>query len=244
MLFSVSARLRVASANSLRLGVSKRGAAINREIGALGIDDDALTEFSRGIDDVADHPRGQHALGIVGQQHDVRARELRQDGVYQLLLDFGGRRQRHFPVRTQHVGGEMFGNETHFSCRRPRGVGNQHTLDSSFPRQRGFQRRARIVLTDHPDKNAARAKRGDVARDVAGAADVDFAASHSKHRRGRFRRNPRDLAVDEFVEHEIADAKHRLVDHGVRQGFKIEHLNSYLLCRQRKRSAESRNPPT
>ena len=204
----------------------QRGAAIDREIGALGIDDHALAEFARGIDDVADHPRGQHALGIVGQQHDVRARQLRQDGVDQLLLDLAGRRLRHFPIRAQHVGGEMFGNEAHLSRRRPRRIGNQHALDSGFLRQRGFQRRAGIVLTDQPDKNAARAERGDVARDVAGAADIGFAAPHGNDRRGRFRRNPRDLAIDEFVEHEIADAEHRLAGNRIRQGFKIEHLNS------------------
>ena len=75
----------------LAIGRQQRRAAIDREIGALGIDDHALAEFARGVDDVADHPRGQHALGIVGQQHDIGARQQRQDGVDQLLLDIGGR---------------------------------------------------------------------------------------------------------------------------------------------------------
>ncbi len=58
----------------LAIGRQQRRAAIDREIGALGIDDDGLAEFSRGVDDVADHARRQHALGVVGQQHDIGAR--------------------------------------------------------------------------------------------------------------------------------------------------------------------------
>ncbi len=59
----------------LAIGREQRRAAINREIGALGIDDHRLAELARGVDDVADHPCGQHALGIIGQQDDVRARQ-------------------------------------------------------------------------------------------------------------------------------------------------------------------------
>src|ERR1700682_1308405 len=42
----------------------------------------------------------------------------------------------------------------------------------------------------------------------------------------RFRRNPGNFAIDEFVEHEIADAKYRLAANRMRQGIKIEHRNS------------------
>ena len=64
------------------------------------------------------------------------------------------------------------------------------------------------------------------------------------HRRRRFRRNARHLAIDEFVEHEVADAEHGLADDRMRQGFKIEHLTRYLCARQRKRSVRSRKPFT
>ena len=80
----------------------------------------------------------------------------------------------------------------------------------AFLRKLGFQFRARLVLADQSCEDAARAERGDVARDVAGAADIGLAALHGDDRRRRFRRNPGHLAVDEFVEHEIADAEHRL----------------------------------
>ena len=103
------------------------------------------------------------------------------------------------------------------------GIANQHAFDQAFLRQRGLQLRARLVLADQADKDAARAERSDVARDIAGAADIGLAALDRDHRRRRFRRNPRHLAIDEFVEHQVADAEHRLAGDRMRQGIKIEH---------------------
>ncbi len=48
------------------IGLEQRGAAIDREIGIFGIDDHGLAKLARGVDDIADHPRGEHALGVVG----------------------------------------------------------------------------------------------------------------------------------------------------------------------------------
>src|SRR5258705_13427748 len=120
----------------------------------------------------------------------------------------------------------MLGYEAHLSRRRPRRIAHQHAFDQALLRQRGLKFRTRLVLPDQSDEDAARAERGDVARDVAGAADIGLAALDRNHRRGRFRRNPRHLAVDEFVEHKVADAKHRLADNRMRKGVKIEHRNS------------------
>ncbi len=117
----------------------------------------------------------------------------------------------------------MLGDETHLSRRRPRRIAHQNAFDSAFFRQRGLELRSRVVLADQADEDAARAERGDIARHVAGAADIGFAPLHGNHRRRRFRRNPRHLAIDEFVEHEIADAEHGLAHHRIVQGFKIEH---------------------
>ena len=60
-------------------------------------------------------------------------------------------------------------------------------------------------------------------------ADIGLAALHGDHRGRRFRRNPRHLAIDEFVEHEVADAQHGLAGHRMRQGVEIEHRNSLSL---------------
>src|SRR5947208_4869762 len=133
----------------------------------------------------------------------------------------------------------MLGHEAYLARRRPRRIANQHAFDQALLRKLSFQFPARLVLTDQSDEDAARAERGDVARDVAGAADIGLAALDRNHRRWRFRRNPRHLAVDEFVKDEVADAEHRLADNRLRKGVKIEHRNS-LLRRQRKGSARSR----
>ena len=90
------------------------------------------------------------------------------------------------------------------------------------------QRQAGVVVADEADENAARAERGDIARDVAGAADLTFAVPDREHRRRRLGRNARDLAVDEIVEHEIADAEHGLLGNKLEGFFEIEHA----YCRQ------------
>ena len=120
----------------------------------------------------------------------------------------------------------MLGDEAHLARGRPPGIANQHAFDQALLRKQAFQFRARVVLADQADENAARAEGSDIARDIAGAADIDLAALHGNHRRGRFRRNPRHLAIDEFVEHEVADAEHGLAGDRMRQGVKIEHRNS------------------
>src|ERR1700676_1976492 len=112
----------------------------------------------------------------------------------------------------------MLGDEAHLSRRRPSGIANQYAFDSVLLRKLGSQLLARLVLADQADEDAARAERGDVARDIAGAADIALAALHGNDRRRRLRRDPRHLAVDEFVEHEIADAEYGLAGNGMRQG--------------------------
>src|ERR1700732_552294 len=122
--------------------------------------------------------------------------------------------------------GKMLGYEAHLSGRRPRGVANQHGFDQVLLRKLSFQFGGGGVLADQSCKDAARAEGGDVARDVAGAADIGLAALDGNDRRGRLRRNPGYLAVDKFVEHEVADAEHGLANNRMRQGVKIEHLLS------------------
>src|SRR5438034_9942343 len=117
----------------------------------------------------------------------------------------------------------MLGDEAHLPRGRPLGITTRPAFDESFLRKRRFQFRARLILADQPDENTARAERGDVARYIAGAADIGLGALDRDDRRGRFRRNPGYLAVDEFVEHEVANAEHRLADNRTRKGIKIEH---------------------
>ncbi|CUU16974.1 hypothetical protein CDS [Bradyrhizobium sp.] len=193
----------------LAIGREQRGAAIDRPVQALGIDDHGLAERSRGVDRVTDHARGQHALGVVGEQYDVGARDLRQDCVDQLGLDVVGGRHRLLPIRAQHVRGKMLGDEADFSRGRPRRIAHQRAFDAGMLRKCRFEPLARIVLADEADKDAARPEGRDIARDVSGAADMDLAALGGDHGRRCFRRDPRHLAIDELVQHDVADAQHR-----------------------------------
>ena len=78
---------------------------------------------------------------------------------------------------------------------------------------------------------------GNVARHIASTADRDLVSLHRAHRRRRFRRNARDLAIDEVVEHQVADAEDRLLADAFQAGLEIEHSQRY-------RSSEARNSLT
>ena len=211
----------------LAVGREQRRAAIDREIGALGIDDDALAEFARGVDDVADHPRRQHALGIVGQQHDIGARQQRQDGVDQFLLD--RRRRPAAPTPSPRAACGWRNARTRSAPFASSAAPGSQTSTLSIRLSRASSAFKVLPASSSPispTKMQRAPSAGDIARDVAGAADIGLAALHGDHRRRRFRRNPRHLAIDEFVQHEVADAEHGLAGHRKRQGVKIEHRNS------------------
>src|SRR5262245_49934237 len=100
----------------------------------------------------------------------------------------------------------MLRDESHLARRRTRSIDDQRGFYERLRLQSRDDVASRLVIADHADEDAARSKRSDVARNVAGAADRDFAALDRQHRRGRLRRDAPNLAVDELVEHEIADA--------------------------------------
>src|SRR5712672_2456533 len=139
----------------------------------------------------------------------------------------------------------MLGDEADLSRRRPRGIANQHAFDPALLRKLSLQLVTGRVLADQANEDAASAERGDVARDVASAADTGLAALDRDDGCRCFRGNPRHLAIDEFVQHEVADAERGLAGNRVAEGFEIEHLSSLSgMSRQRKRSARSRKPFT
>ena len=121
----------------------------------------------------------------------------------------------------------MLGHETHLARGMPPGIDHQIGNDQIVNlAERIGQRAAGFIVADQADENAARAERCDIARDIAGAADLDLAARDREHRRRRFRRNARDFAIDEIVEHEIADAENGLLRQKLEGFFEIEHPRS------------------
>ncbi len=103
----------------------------------------------------------------------------------------------------------MIGDEADLARSRTRRVDQQMRLDrvAILIREGPAQSAAAFILADDTDEDAARAERGNAARDVAGAAQQLLLTHRRDHQRRRLRRHPRHLAIDEMVEHEIADAQ-------------------------------------
>ena len=116
------------------------------------------------------------------------------------------------PIGPYQMGRVVLGDEAHLARRLPRLVDHQigHDQSVEFSQCVG-QRQAGVVVADQADQNALRAKGSDIACHVAGAADLDHAALDREDWRRRLGRNARDVAIDEFVEHDIADAENRLL---------------------------------
>ncbi len=121
------------------------------------------------------------------------------------------------------MGGVVFRNETDLARGLPRAIDHQMEFDQRMGGQRLAQRAAGIVVADHADENAARAERDQIARHIAGAADHHLGALDRDDRRRRFRRNARHLAIDELVQHQIADAEHGLFGERGKMLVEIEH---------------------
>jgi hypothetical protein len=133
--------------------------------------------------------------------------------------------------------GKMLRDETDFARGRPGRIDHQRGLDQRIGLQPRDDVARRIIGADETDEDAARAERGDIARDIAGAPDGELVALHRQHRRRRLRRNPSDLAIDEVVEHQVADAEDGLLADVLQARFEIQHAQRY-------RSSRSRNPVT
>ncbi len=101
----------------------------------------------------------------------------------------------------------MLGDEANLARGRAARVDHQMRLDLPLDSQRPHQAGARFILADHADEDAARPERGQVARHIAATADDKLAARHRQHRRRRLRRDAGDLAIDEIIEHQVADAQ-------------------------------------
>ena len=115
------------------------------------------------------------------------------------------------PIGAQQMRREMLGHEPHFLRGGTRGVGDEIRLDPAFGRERVHEPPPGLVLADDADEQACRAERRDIARDIAGAADHDLLPPDGDHGRGRLGRNAQHFAVDEIVEHEVAETEQRLV---------------------------------
>ena len=118
----------------------------------------------------------------------------------------------------------MLRHEPHLAAGRAARIDDEMRLDrAGEARDRPGHELGRLVRPDHGDEQAAGAEAGEIARHVAGAADHLFLAPHRDHRHRRLRRHPRHLAIDEVIEHEVADAQHGAMRELLQRGLVVEH---------------------
>src|SRR5690242_18733454 len=96
----------------------------------------------------------------------------------------------------------------------PRGlaasIDNQMKFDQWVGSQGLRQRDSRIVVTNGPHKNATRTDGYQITGDVACPTNHQLAAFYRNDWRWGFRRNTRDIAIDELIQHQITDTKNGL----------------------------------
>ena len=130
---------------------------------------------------------------------------------------------RCFPIGAQKMCRMVLGDEADFSGCLPLAVDHQIKFDQWMSAQRLGQGAACLIVADRSDEYAARAKRHEIARDIAGAADHQLGAFYRNHRCRRFRRDARYVAIDEFVQHQVADAENRLLGERRKMFIEIVH---------------------
>ncbi len=133
--------------------------------------------------------------------------------------------RRHlFPIGAQQMCRVMRRHEAELARGRPRLVHHEPRGDAAaLVRQHLLQALAVSIVADDADEQRIRAEACDVARDIARTADHHVLVADANDRRRRFGRDPRHVAVDERIEHQVADAEHRLPADLVEPFFEIEH---------------------
>ena len=202
----------MAAASSLAIRRDQRRAAIDAVVVALRIDNDRHAEPPRLIDHGAYDARREHALGIsrTAPRHQRAAAPLarmRDDR----RLAVAARRVGRLPIGPDQMASNSVRTQSALCAwsaapDRPRvGVDQCRRAWRTLP----TTLRPASSSPIRRDKDAPRAERGDIARHVAGAADTDDVVADREHGRRRLRRDARNVAVNEIVEHDIADAEDR-----------------------------------
>src|SRR5262245_43144497 len=105
----------------------------------------------------------------------------------------------------------MFRYKTHLARGLTACIDDEVKLDQWILAERLGQLVARIVVADGTDEYATSAESYQIASDVSGTPDHQFRALDDDDRRRSFRRNPRDVPINKFIQHQIADAEHGLI---------------------------------
>jgi len=120
-------------------------------------------------------------------------RSTASSAVDQRLLGPGIDLLQQFPVGAQEVGRVVLGHEADFARGRACGIHYEMGFDRRLGGERAHEHAAGFIFADHADKDAADAKRSNVAGYVACTADHEIVACNGQDRRRRFGRYTRDI---------------------------------------------------
>src|SRR5215471_4112734 len=105
----------------------------------------------------------------------------------------------------------MLGYKTHLARGLTASIDDEMKLDQRMVTERLGQLVACFVVSHGCHENTTSAEGYQIASDVAGSPDHQFRAFDRDDRRRGLRRDPRDLAIDKFIQHQIADTEHGLI---------------------------------
>jgi hypothetical protein len=178
-------------------------APVEAEVVALGVGEDRDARFVGGGDRPGDHGRRQRALGVVRQDDRLAPRHPAPHRPDQRLGFPGVGRPRLLLVQPRHL--LVAGDDAHLAGAAAGGTADRGVLDAGIAREQGAQFGRGVVFPEQRDQHRPPAEGGYVARDVAGAAGHGVAAAQAHDRDRRLRRDPVHVAVQEAVEHGVAE---------------------------------------
>ena len=170
-----------------------------------------LPSFRAPLDHGADDARRQHALGVVGQHHRVGARQRRERVLDQRVPR--SRRRPAAPAPSRRAAdASNDARRRSAACAWSAATRSTTRCDSIRAAAASSADRSIVPASSSPmtPTNRQRAPRLAMLRATLPAPPIDhLLALDRDHRRRRLRRDARHVAIDEVVEHQVADAEDR-----------------------------------
>ena len=219
----VRKRIRIASRNGgirqicqferlLAVGRDERETGQIQVMHRLGIETEPDAPRAAKRFDFVEQRLGHNAFAVIADDDGGGARKFCLQTANQASGQFCVQAVARFAVNAHDL--LFVGHDAGFDACVPRGIRDQSGAANFLSNQKLFQPMRGIVVADCAEYFRRHVQGGEVARDVGGATrhEAFTLEIHDRHR--RFRRNARDAAPDELVEHHIADDE----DAGFRRG--------------------------
>ena len=189
----------------LEVGRDAGRSEVAGEVAALGVDEDGDGAGAGQGDQVGGDGRAHDALAVVGEQDGAGALDGGGGGLHQVLLFLGLEGEGAFLVgaddllRGCHVAAFADGGAG--------GGGDEGGDDAGYGGGEAADGAAGVVVGEQSDQDGAAAEGGDVVGDVAAAAQHLAGFAQADHGDRRLGRDAVDIAAQEAVEHDVADAQ-------------------------------------